>query len=144
MDDKLLGKNLRFLRLRENFTQAEMPTRCGISGATWSNYEIGNTEPSLSNILKISRLFRVSIDDLLTLDLEKGKPTDEIEVSIISQKGKANSKVIGKLNTSENALNAPFEANESGIWTLIKLIQNMDGKLDGIRVLIEKGPKKRP
>lgn len=65
-----LSKNLKFLRDKNNWQQGQMRSICGISGATWSNYENGVSKPNLEKVLKISKIFGVTINDLLEVDLE--------------------------------------------------------------------------
>ncbi|GAB2831023.1 helix-turn-helix domain-containing protein [Ferruginibacter profundus] len=64
------SKNILFLRKKGKHTQAAMPGFVGIGRATWSNYENGLTEPDFDKLIGIARFFKVSIDDLLTTDIE--------------------------------------------------------------------------
>jgi transcriptional regulator with XRE-family HTH domain len=64
------SKNLRFLREKEGLKQDEFE-RIGIKKGTLSNYELGKTEPKLDLLLGLSKFFRISIDDLLTINLEE-------------------------------------------------------------------------
>lgn len=68
---KALAKNLYFLRKQAGITQAEIPDNIGIGRGTWSNYELDKTEPDIQTLIDISRFFRISIDQLLTEDLEE-------------------------------------------------------------------------
>ena len=63
------AKNILFLRKKHKYTQAEMPALIDIGRATWSNYENGLTEPDFDKLIGIAKLFKVSIDDLLTVDI---------------------------------------------------------------------------
>lgn len=89
MSQSLLGKNLVFLRMKNKWTQAEMQHHSGITGATWSNYENDVSKPSLEKILLISKMFGVTINDLLETDLENvhlnenlGKKTNAENVNL--------------------------------------------------------------
>lgn len=64
------GNNIKYLRKKKKLTQGEMPTAIGIARATWSNYELNQTEPDFKTLIIISELFGVSIDDLLRKNLE--------------------------------------------------------------------------
>lgn len=48
-----------------------MLDKTGVSGATWSDYERGKTEPKIETLISISELFRVGISDLLKVDLSE-------------------------------------------------------------------------
>lgn len=43
----------------------------GASRTTWSNYENGVTEPSIDLLVRISRFFGVSLDELVIIDLKE-------------------------------------------------------------------------
>lgn len=63
------GKNLRYLREKNNLTQDDMKPLLGIGNTTCSNYENGVTEPPLELLIKISKYFGVTLDELLTGDI---------------------------------------------------------------------------
>jgi len=93
--------NLKFLRNKGGFTQAEIKYHLEIEPTTWSNYERGKSVPNLELFYKISKFFQVSEHDLLNIDLEKGKVWDD-EMAI--ENGNLGGKVLGKVSgkVSEN------------------------------------------
>ncbi len=60
----------RFWKYREQFhlTQEELAERIGVSRQTVSKWERGESSPDTENLLKLSKLYGVSIDDLLHRD----------------------------------------------------------------------------
>lgn len=66
-----LPGNLRILRKNKKLQQEDMMVPLGISRATWSNYELGKTEPQIQTLLDIAGFFEVSMDDLLKNDLSQ-------------------------------------------------------------------------
>ncbi len=60
----------RFWKYREQFhlTQEELAERIGVSRQTVSKWERGESSPDTENLLKLSELYGVSIDDLLHSD----------------------------------------------------------------------------
>ena len=68
--DNHLPKNLFFLRKRRGLNQDQMQACVGIQRTTWSNYENGVTEPSINDLISFSKFFGISLDDLVTIDLE--------------------------------------------------------------------------
>lgn len=64
-------KNLQYLRKEKRLRQHEMQNRLGFSRTTWSNYEKGKTSPSLDGLIKISRFFGITIDELVAEDMEQ-------------------------------------------------------------------------
>lgn len=108
-----LGNNLKYLRKQRGLTQDEMPAQLGIGRGTWSNYEKGSTEPSLSTLIRISEFFQVNLADLIREDL-----AGEGNLIVISPKpenSKGIGKQIGKLKPQipENLEFEPVESNQS-------------------------------
>lgn len=65
------GKNLQFLRKEKKLRQHEMYDSLGFSRTTWSNYEQCRTAPSLDGLIRISRFFGVTLDELIAEDVEQ-------------------------------------------------------------------------
>jgi len=65
----LFALNLIFLRKKKGWNQSEIESRCGFKQRTWSNWENDVSEPSITNLISISHLFGVTINDLLEKDL---------------------------------------------------------------------------
>lgn len=65
------GKNLQFLRKEKKLRQHQMLESLGFSRTTWSNYEQCRTAPSLDGLIRISRFFGVSLDELIAEDIEQ-------------------------------------------------------------------------
>jgi len=63
--DNTFGKNIRAAREGAELSQAEVGIRIGMSTRLISYLEAGKIEPSLDNLVKISKLFEASTDDLL-------------------------------------------------------------------------------
>jgi len=64
-------QNLQYLRREKRLRQYEMQHSLGFSRTTWSNYEQGKTSPSLDGLVKISRFFGITIDELVAEDIEQ-------------------------------------------------------------------------
>ena len=63
--ENIFGERLALLRRRAGLKQAEVGDLVGIPGSTWSNYEVGKTEPNLSALVRIADFFNVTVDFLL-------------------------------------------------------------------------------
>jgi len=63
------GKNLRYLREKQELTQTEIASLMGFTKATWSNYENGSSQPSMECLVKISNYFGISLDELIFADI---------------------------------------------------------------------------
>ena len=60
---------MRFLRKKHNLTQDELATRIGANRSVIGSYEEGRATPKLGAIMQLSALFRVRIDELVSVDL---------------------------------------------------------------------------
>lgn len=65
-----LGKKLINLRKQEKMTQEKFAEIIGVTRQTISNWELNVTKPDLNQIEKISKLFHISIDELLDNDVQ--------------------------------------------------------------------------
>lgn len=75
MEELFFKDNALFLREQIlKAKQSEMPRLTGFPRSTWSNYERGDSTPSLNDLIKISQFFGVSEYDLLHTNLEVYKP----------------------------------------------------------------------
>lgn len=61
----IFSEHLRYLRKQNNMTQEELGKLLHLSINAISNYETGKQEPSLSTLIKISKIFNMSVDELL-------------------------------------------------------------------------------
>ena len=61
---KKFGENLKILRKEYDLSQGKLGEAVGVSQQCVSEWEHGNTEPTLSYLWKLADLFGVSIDVL--------------------------------------------------------------------------------
>lgn len=73
--------NLRFLRKRKKFSQQDLANIFEVNRTTLSSYETG-TQPPFPVMLKISDFFKISIDAMIRLNLQK---LSEYEISEIER-----------------------------------------------------------
>jgi len=65
----IVSNNIKFLRKREHLTQEQLAQKIGIKRSLIGAYEEGRADPRLNNLLKMSELFRVSVDTLISRDI---------------------------------------------------------------------------
>lgn len=76
-----LAKNLKYLRLKHNYSQDEIAEKFDYkSYTTVQKWEMGVAEPSVDKLRKLAKLYNVSMNDLLTRDLENEGATFENEI----------------------------------------------------------------
>lgn len=81
------SEKLRLLREAKHLTQAQVAERIGMSKAMISAYETASKAPSVEALMKLSRLYRVSVDYLLFLDTPKYIDVSDLsdeEVSLLA------------------------------------------------------------
>ena len=63
-----LGKNIAEIRKNNNLTQDDLANKYFITRQTISNWENGKFYPDIDALVKISKCFNISLDDLLSYD----------------------------------------------------------------------------
>ena len=58
-------ENMRQLREIRNYSQRELSQLIGVSERTLQRYESGESEPTISVLIKLSQLYDVSIDEIV-------------------------------------------------------------------------------
>jgi transcriptional regulator with XRE-family HTH domain len=64
-----LAENIRLLRKEMLLSQEELASQVGLNRGNIASYEKGLAEPRICNLIKMARLFKVDLMDLLTRDL---------------------------------------------------------------------------
>ena len=74
-----LAQNLKYLRLKHNYSQDEIAEKFGYkSYTTVQKWEMGIAEPSVEKLRELANLYNVNMNDLLTRNLEsQGKSSYE-------------------------------------------------------------------
>ncbi len=68
-----VGENLRKIRVAHKLTQNEVAESLGLERSTYTCYEIGKTEPSIKSLLKMAKMYNVSVSQLVN-DCEEEAP----------------------------------------------------------------------
>lgn len=84
-----IGQRIRYYRSENNLTQAELAGKLSVKPSAVSSWEIGRTEPNLGQLSTMSKLFGVSMDELVGLN-NKPEPdihfeTQEVDFSTLIQ-----------------------------------------------------------
>lgn len=66
-----LGKKLAFLRKKNGLSQERLAEMLEVSRQTISKWELGDTAPDIIQSKKISKIFNVSLDELLDNDIRE-------------------------------------------------------------------------
>jgi len=113
-----LGKNLKFLRKRTGKTQDTLATEVGIGRTTIANYEAGISEPNVETLIMFARLYGISLDLLMSRNVEevyKSGEKDSVLNSVFNEKNAAGYHTIPRIITvdkggNDNIVYVPIKA----------------------------------
>lgn len=83
---KTLGKKIRLLRHQKSWSQEDVAKQLEISIPAFSKIETGITDVNLSRLEQISKLFEMSVVQLLTFNDQEGLESYNTELENLSQK----------------------------------------------------------
>ena len=109
------------LRKQKGFSQEELANRLNVSRQTISKWEVGESTPDMENLVAISELFEISLDELVL-----NKVPEKADTSAQVVKSEFYSDIKENVLTEENRKKAKkglkIAAIVSGIIVLIDLI----------------------
>ena len=78
-----LGKKILELRKKENLSQEQLAEKMNVTRQTISKWELNETTPDIKQAKELSKLFKISLDeltenDMTTLVMQKGSNTEKI------------------------------------------------------------------
>lgn len=65
-----IGEKIKFLRSDNNLTQKELANKLHVSSQAISNWELNKGFPDISNLIRISDMFNISLDELIKEDTD--------------------------------------------------------------------------
>lgn len=132
------GANLKALRKKAGLTQEELADRLGVANKTISNWELGNSIPTVDDVKKLADALHVSEQQLLSPDNEASRwvlsikvvPDFDVEEVISMHKGTPN---VSDLNLHKDGatlvLSGSYEmwTNKDNLQNLIEQLQKAAG-----------------
>lgn len=85
MNIDLTAKYLQYLRKSRHYTQEDLAKMLDISRQAVSKWETGTTVPDLEVMLRLSKLYGVTINDILEPRVQPPRITDFEQISTISK-----------------------------------------------------------
>ncbi len=86
MNMNIISKYLQFLRKSHHYTQEDLAKKLDISRQAVSKWETGMTVPDLEVLLKISKLYNVTINDILEPNIQPRRIIDFEHITTIPEK----------------------------------------------------------
>lgn len=65
MEKAFIGENIKSIRKSNGLSQSKFGKLLGFSARTISDWENGNTEPDITTIKNISKIFKVCYEEIL-------------------------------------------------------------------------------
>src|SRR5690554_7700895 len=66
-----LASNLKLLRKYRKMSQEDVAKELGLTRSSYSGYENGVAEPGIENLVKMSKFYRIPMDDLLKRNMNE-------------------------------------------------------------------------
>lgn len=85
MNTKIISKYLQLLRKKHDFTQDDLAKKLNVSRQAVSKWETGSTIPDLEVLLKLSKLYGLTINEIVEPNIQPQKITDFEQLSIIPE-----------------------------------------------------------
>ena len=60
----MISKNIKRYRLKNGYTQTMLAEKIGVKQSTIANYENGRNLPSTKHLLRLAKVFKVTVEDL--------------------------------------------------------------------------------
>jgi transcriptional regulator with XRE-family HTH domain len=144
--------NLKYLIRRFATSQQELALHVKKSQTSISNWISEVSEPDVSDLIRIHSFFGISLDALVMVNLSDGNLITDQHVKEFQANGNLIGNPIGNLKTifpgfkPSEYERKPAKKEEQSVteWTVINILKQMDGKLDGIRVVADKILDKTP
>jgi len=76
---EIFSTNVKYLRRKLGLTQGEVEALINKGHGVLNTYESGKTQPPYDILIKLAALFQVSVDELLSVNLEKTPPPNVYE-----------------------------------------------------------------
>ena len=128
------GQNIKNLRERKGLTQQELAVRVDVAQATVANWESGRREPDINILIRIAKLFNVTLDELVMKELTPPIPMYARNLAYLRRKhGMTQADVANLLGVSK-ATSCKYENGdvEPNVEQLIKLAEFFGVTMDQI------------
>lgn len=123
--------NLKFLRKNDCVSQSHLALHMNKGQTTIANWENGNSEPSLDELIELSNFFDISPTVLLLGELENFN-------LIINPNANLKGKKVVKYHNQIETTGVVNEPDENLSWLLLQEVRRNSQNIDQLRVLIEK------
>lgn len=79
-----LGQKIKYLRKKNHYTQEQVAESLGVLRSTYSHYETERIRPTVQTLQKLSRLYQVSMEELLNEECTPQKASELYDEDLIT------------------------------------------------------------
>lgn len=126
MNTRIISRYLQLLRKSHNYTQEELAKELGISRQAVSKWETGATLPDVEILLKISKLYGLTINEILEPEIQVERISDFEQISEIPENELK--EILGQFDAQSLAI-ASMGASPEINSLLERLFQDIDYRL---------------
>jgi transcriptional regulator with XRE-family HTH domain len=122
--------NLKFLRKSFQVRQGDIGACVGKQAQAISNWEAGLSEPSMNDLVSLSKFFNIRLDILVMVNIPKAKLITEDHINEFLKKGKL--KVYTVDHDSSDHSGKEAQEPDSPLWQVLdelKMLNSTVGKL---------------
>lgn len=128
------GQNIKNLRERKGLTQQELAVRVDVAQSTVANWESGRREPDINILIRIAKLFNVTLDELVMKELTPPIPMYARNLAYLRRKHDMTQADVANLLGVSKATSCKYENGdvEPNVEQLIKLADFFGVTMDQI------------
>lgn len=147
-----LSKNLKYLIKRFDTSQSQLALYMDKRQTSISNWINKVSEPGVSDLLAMHHFFGISLDALVTTDLENSKIVMDSHVADFKRNGKISCKDYGKIQPVSEGYFAGVQREESTVndtdpvaaWAIMGQFKQISEKIDQLQLSVDSIAKKQP
>ncbi len=87
MNTKIVSKHLQILRKKHHYTQDDLAEQLNVSRQAVSKWETGVSVPDLESLLRISKLYDITINDILEPKIQPERISDFEQIVTLPKTG---------------------------------------------------------
>ncbi len=119
----MLNANLKKYRKMCGFNQQDVANLIGLDRSAYSYYESGKTEPNIQNLVKMARMFNISVDALV------GNEAHSVAIAVASENG--------DYTVDISSLPGKISEAEKQVIALMRQVEEPNAVLEQLKAAVE-------
>lgn len=130
---KMFYERIYEIRKENGLTQEQVADELNVSRQTISNWETGSAQPTIDKVIELSKLYEISVDDMINNKININKEKSSVLLSMLNQVGTLyldyNSKAVAEMFNTEFKNCKLIEVTPLSIRVLITIKKQETEKL---------------